>query len=449
MVTPYPPARDGIAAYAVQEVARLRAEGHDVEVLSPGPSAAHHHLSLVGPRGALALAKQVRRYDRVVIQFHPDFFFPVPASPRDWALESIALAVPFCWAREVEVRIHEIDYSRGAAGRFRPFNRLPWKLATRVVVHTETERQSFSEAFGVAMERIELGRHGAHFRRATKMSSAEARASLALPPDALVLLNIGFIQPHKGFDRAVQAVADLSAGGLGGGYRLDVVGSVRTSEGAHLAYMDELRAAVTATPNAYLHEGYLSDELFDRWLVASDVVVLPYRSIWSSGVLERALLYDRQVIATDVGGLSFQRGDRSGVTLVGDDVGLRRAMADAIIARTGGTLTGEAVAPASWPSGEPVSRQAIQSEIRTRAAKSRPAAPHPVVGRPDDDHRGPTDASASVRGVRPAVLPPPASARPGGALVKKLVQRLTAWQIEPLVQQLNALREATIKALER
>ena len=82
MVSPYPPARDGIAAYAVQAVARLRAEGHDVEVLSPGPSAAHHHLDLTGARGALALARRARRYDRVIVQFHPDVFFPVPCHRR-------------------------------------------------------------------------------------------------------------------------------------------------------------------------------------------------------------------------------------------------------------------------------------------------------------------------------------------------------------------------------
>ena len=71
MVSPYAPNRDGIAAYAVQSVAALRADGHDVEVLSPGPSAAHHHLDLTTPRGALALARRVRAYDKLVVQFHP------------------------------------------------------------------------------------------------------------------------------------------------------------------------------------------------------------------------------------------------------------------------------------------------------------------------------------------------------------------------------------------
>src|SRR3546814_3813969 len=52
--------------------------------------------------------------------------------------------------------------------------------------------------------------------------------------------------------------------------------------------------------------GYVSDEEFDRWLVAADCLVLPYREIWSSSVIERAGIYGVPVIATDVGGLAAQ-----------------------------------------------------------------------------------------------------------------------------------------------
>ena len=48
VVAPYPPLRDGIGAYAVQQVRKLRADGHAVEACSPAPSAAHHHLALTG-----------------------------------------------------------------------------------------------------------------------------------------------------------------------------------------------------------------------------------------------------------------------------------------------------------------------------------------------------------------------------------------------------------------
>ncbi|HEY9475001.1 MAG TPA: glycosyltransferase, partial [Mycobacteriales bacterium] len=362
MVTPYPPNRDGIAAYAVQSVRALRAAGHQVEVLSSGPSAAHHHLDLVGPRGALALARRVRGYDRVVVQFHPDFFYPPGASAWQRALEGLALTAAFRRARSVEVVLHEIDGRHGRRttvhGRV---TRRMWCSVDLVRVHTERDRQNFSRDFGVPRSKIEVIDHGADFVPRTHHDRVSARASLHVPPGAFVFLSIGFIQPHKGFDRAVHAFADL---GVRHG-RLDVVGSVRVEEPAYLAYRDELAALVQGTQGAYLHDGFVSDELFDRWIVASDVVVLPYRSIWSSGVLERARLFGRPVIATAVGGLPEQAA-ASGVVLVSDEGELRRAMRAAAGLRVDG-----AVGSRPWPGPGTYLRVRVQDEIVARAASER------------------------------------------------------------------------------
>src|SRR4029453_17618216 len=187
--------------------------------------------------------------------------------------------------------------------------RRPWRRVQNIQLHTELERRNMIEAFGVRPERTTVTAHGAHFIRRTAMTREAARRPLGSPAGELVFLAIGFIQPHKAFDQAVRAFD-----GLGGqGCSLHIVGSVRGDEPQHLAHLAALQALVEATPGAHLHNQYVSDEQFDRWLVASDVVVLPYRNIWSSGVLERALLYDRRVIATAVGGLSHQAAARPGV----------------------------------------------------------------------------------------------------------------------------------------
>jgi hypothetical protein len=57
--------------------------------------------------------------------------------------------------------------------------------------------------------------------------------------------------------------------------------------------------------------------------------------------------------------------------------------------------------------------------------------------------------SLAVQRVAPLVLTPPVSRRPGFAFIKRLVRGATAFEVDPLVQQMNELREATIKALER
>jgi hypothetical protein len=57
--------------------------------------------------------------------------------------------------------------------------------------------------------------------------------------------------------------------------------------------------------------------------------------------------------------------------------------------------------------------------------------------------------SQPLRRLSPLPPPPPTSARPGAALLKRLQRRLTGWQIDPLVAQVNRLREATIETVER
>jgi glycosyltransferase involved in cell wall biosynthesis len=435
MVSPYPPLRDGIAAYAVQTVARLRAEGNDVEVLSPAPSAAHHHLDLVGSRGALALARRVRHYDRVIVQFHPDFFYPHPSSWQERASVSAALTVAWKWAKFVELRVHEVDYRWGAGRR-------PDALATRamfqavdlITVHTDEEATALAAAFGVRPDRIDVAAHGADFVARVDPDRGAARAALGIPDDDFMFLAIGFIQPHKGFDRAIHAFASIGRG------RLDIVGSVRVEEPEYVSHLAELERLARNTPGVTLHTGYVTDDAFDRWLVAADVIVLPYRSIWSSGVLERAALYDRSVIVTRVGGLPAQAAHHSGVTVVDDDTALAAAMWTA----AGGSASVQP--PADW-AGRPVDRATVMAEIRLRAAAARPRAAG-VVGADPVIAASRGAVSAPLRRIPVLGRPRPTSNRPGSGLLKRLVRRLMNWELEPIVHHVNQLREATIDALE-
>src|SRR5581483_2464018 len=291
--------------------------------------------------------------------------------------------------------------------------------------------------FRVPPDRVHVAAHGEHFVRHTTLDRAAARTRLGIPADQVMFLSIGFIQPHKGFDRAVRAFNGLGVRGC----RLDVAGSVRVEDPAYLEHLEELRRLAEATPGVTIHAGYLGDEEFDRWLVASDVVVLPYRHIWSSSVIERAGLYDRPVIATRVGGLAQQA--RAGTVLVDDDEGLAAAMREAagVTDAAGGGST-----PDAWELEGPADREEVMAAVRARAAARRgtPKATVPAGTAP-----APSVASAPLRRLPALGLPEPASARFGAGLVKRVVRRLTAWELEPVVEQVNQLQRAAVEATER
>jgi glycosyltransferase involved in cell wall biosynthesis len=334
MLSPYPPMRGGIAVYADQMAESLRAEGHEVTVASPERSDADLVLD-VSKRGAgLRLAVLARRFDRLIVQFQPEMLGPPGAPRRVWIGSLLKLAAGMRAAPSCEVCLHEVTYPAGPfAALYRAVGRGVWLLADRLIVHTERERREFADAFEIGEDRISVVGQGEYMVRRTDTSQAAARAVLDLPAAPVLLLAIGFLQPNKGFDRAIRAFAEQQPGQA----RLYVIGSIWREDPASVSHVDELRRLADDTPAVELRETYLSDEDFDRWIVAADALVLPYRRGWSSNVMERGLLYDRPVIMTRVGGMAEQGTDRPNVVLVDDDQelsdALRRILDDLLASR--------------------------------------------------------------------------------------------------------------------
>ena len=434
MVSPYPPVRDGLANYAVQEVKRLRAAGHDVEVLSPGPSAAHHHLDLLGVRGALALARRVRAYDRVIVQYHPAVFFGPAATPWERAAIYGALAAAWTAAREVELRVHEYPHHGPATRAEAVAARAMFRAATRVTTHTERERTELSAAFGLDPEHVTVADHGAHFERRTSIGRAEARERLGLPADGFMFLSIGFLQPHKGFDRAIQAFAGLADHGC----RLDVVGSLRVEDNEYVAYVDELRELADEHP----------------------------RSVAARGVRERCRVrrVDRRVrrarpaVPADLvlGRLRARRAlpparDRLPCRWPRGPGGRRR---DPRRERPG-ARAGHAHRRRTGRRGAGVGELAhVRARRRDGRDPGRAGRRHPGrVGSPgagtssSGARRRVAARTAPLRRVTPLAMPEARSARPGASSLKRVVRRLTAWQIDPIIGQVNRLQQATIDAM--
>jgi hypothetical protein len=170
--------------------------------------------------------------------------------------------------------------------------------------------------------------------------------------------------------------------------------------------------------------------------------VLPYRAIWSSGVLERARLFGTPVIATRVGGLEAQAAES--VTLVDDDAGLAQAMVDAVAGRGARAAVEPTGAPSvPWTpivtNGDP-DRDAVLAELRARSGRRAPAVARPASAAPPPRRR--RRAVSNLRDLEPFSLPSPEKGRRSGRLAKRVVYRLTYWQLAPLVQHLNRLHRA-------
>ena len=117
----------------------MRADGALIEVLSPLPSAAQHHLALGGVRGMAALTKRARAYDRVILQFSPEMIFGACWNPVQRVGVWVGLSA-LARVTKLEIRLHEIEYGpldRNPAERRAAAQALG--AADRVAVHTTRE----------------------------------------------------------------------------------------------------------------------------------------------------------------------------------------------------------------------------------------------------------------------------------------------------------------------
>jgi glycosyltransferase involved in cell wall biosynthesis len=314
VVSPFPPRPDGIGTYAVQLV-RALSEGREITRLGlPGSDADASRRLYGGPRPLWILA-HARGVDDVLVMYHPHYYVQRRLAGR---LAGYAALFALTRLKSTTFVVHEQDDPRpdpvGRPGRLsfwleERLRRRLWARRVTLVFHTEWEQRRFAERFPGRGRTERLAGHGDFFTTPVDATPSEARAELGIAKDRMILLCIGFFSPEKpdkGYDAAIRAFGEAAVDGV----ELHVVGSaIARPVEAVRRYVEELRSLAAETPNVHLHEGFVSDEEFDLWLRATDVVVIPYREASSSGVLARAHLLGARVICRRVGGLANQLRD--------------------------------------------------------------------------------------------------------------------------------------------
>jgi glycosyltransferase involved in cell wall biosynthesis len=300
IVSSFPPRHCGIGAYASAQAERLRAEGHDVVVLSPPDGDGDVRKPFIGGAAFRHAAAIGGRFDRVVVHYETGLYFR-PRSPLTHLLTSASLLYLTLRRSNVEIVLHEANVP---PNRWRPDYRMLGMAfgRARLAFHTDAERIALERAYRIRT-RWRLIDHTDGVTVHARLSREQARERLGLGAEGALFVCAGFLQPDKGFDRAIRAF-----GAAGSPGRLWVVGSVRIPSEATDRNVEELRALADSTPGVTLLETFVSDEDFDAWVAAADRMVFPYRRAWSSGALARSQRLGTPALVSNAGGLAEQAG---------------------------------------------------------------------------------------------------------------------------------------------
>jgi D-inositol-3-phosphate glycosyltransferase len=176
-----------------------------------------------------------------------------------------------------------------------------YRLSDHIFVHTEQMKRELIEMFGVQRERVSVIPFGINNAVPnTRLTQREARLRLNLPDHAKTILFFGNIAPYKGLEFLIAAFQQILA--RCDDYRLIIAGRPKNSERYWSIIQEAIRDHVKSG-RVLLRADYIPDEETELYFKAADVLVLPYRYIYQSGVLFLGYSFGIPVLAADVGSL--------------------------------------------------------------------------------------------------------------------------------------------------
>jgi glycosyltransferase involved in cell wall biosynthesis len=187
----------------------------------------------------------------------------------------------------------------------RPFERylyfLYYRLADRLIIHSQHNCDALLEAFPtLEAQKIKVIAHGNYeLFRSWEMPQAKARQRLGLPADCTIVLFFGAIRPYKGLDLLLQAIRPVRHACPNAFFV--VAGHVHT--GTLATYQAQIEDLDLKTEDLLTCFEYLSTSDAIAYVCAADLVVMPYRHIYQSGVVFWAYSFGRPVVAARVGSL--------------------------------------------------------------------------------------------------------------------------------------------------
>ena len=178
--------------------------------------------------------------------------------------------------------------------------KIQYRLCDHLFVHTQKMKTELCEDFGVAEKAVTVIRHPINNAFPdTQLTPTEAKKKLGVKEDEPTILFFGRMRPYKGIEHLLTAFKSLSAAHPK--YRLIIAGEPKKGSEA---YLDEIRTFATTafkSGEIILDFKFIPDEEMEVYLKGSDVLVLPYKDIFQSGVLFLAYSFGLPVVATDVG----------------------------------------------------------------------------------------------------------------------------------------------------
>ncbi|MFT3781739.1 MAG: glycosyltransferase family 4 protein [Nibricoccus sp.] len=201
--------------------------------------------------------------------------------------------------RYIHTAHNALPHSRERSKLFKRAYRWIYRWPHTILTHTVKVSQQLQNDFGVEPARIATISIGLNEEVAkSPLSSNEARLQLNLPTAAPLVLFFGKIEHYKGVDLLLRAWEQVKTPDA----QLVIAGQCPDANYGRL--LRELIDASARRTTIHWREGFVPNDTVALLLAAADVVALPYRNIYQSGVVFLCMNHGIPAVATDVGSMA-------------------------------------------------------------------------------------------------------------------------------------------------
>lgn len=193
----------------------------------------------------------------------------------------------------------------------------------RIIVHHQDARAGVIKQYLASPEKISTIPHG-HYRTTydPAINKLVARQRLRLSPTDRIYLTFGMLRPYKG----IETLLGIWQLGQVKKATLLIAGKPENED-----YGQIISSAASQTERTILHDRYIEEIDIPIYFSAADVVVLPFKTISTSGSLLLAMSYGIPVIAPRLGGIPETLGKADWLLYdPRDDQGLLHALKDSL-----------------------------------------------------------------------------------------------------------------------
>lgn len=167
------------------------------------------------------------------------------------------------------------------------------KLVDKIIAHCNLSKEEIKKSLEIEPSKIEVIHHGNYIGSyQNSISRSDSRRHLKIDSNKIVFLFFGQIRPYKGLTELIENFKSINDENL----NLIIAGKP-LNDTIKNEVIDNCRDDKRIITNI----SFVKDEEIQYYMNASDVVVFPYRNIFTSGGIHLAMSFGKAIIAPRIG----------------------------------------------------------------------------------------------------------------------------------------------------